>query len=219
MNDNILELDEVKTSTLIYLPFKRLLDIFFSLIGLVLFIIFSIIIKVCYLITGDKAPIIFIHKRIGKNGQEFNMYKFRTMVPNAPELLKNLLKDKKKAKEWNDNHKLNDDPRITKVGRFLRKSSIDELPQFINVLIGNMSLIGPRPLVKEEVDAYGNQKDLLLSVKPGITGNWACNGRSNTTVERRRKLELDYVKNCSLLLDIKIFFKTILKVLQKEGAK
>ena len=146
------------------------------------------------------------------------MYKFRTMVPNAEELLKEMLKNKKYLNEWKEYHKFENDPRITKVGKIFRKLSLDELPQFINILIGDMSLIGPRPLIQEEVDDYKKKKKILLSIKPGLTGWWACHGRSCTSNKQRQDLELYYVKNCSFILDIKTFFLTIVKVLKREGA-
>ena len=116
------------------------------------------------------------------------------------------LSDEQKQ-EWDENFKLENDPRITKIGNFLRKTSLDELPQIINILKGDMSIIGPRPVVNDEIEKYGNQKAKFLSVKPGLTGYWAANGRSATTYEDRIKLELYYIDHCSLLLDIKIFFK------------
>ena len=141
------------------------------------------------------------------------------MVPNADEVLKKLLKQKKYKKEWDKNQKLENDPRITKIGRILRKTSLDELPQFINVLKGDMSLIGPRPLVKGELDKHKGDHAIYESVKPGITGWWACNGRSATTYEKRLELEYYYIKNMSLLLDIKCIFLTIKAVIGKSGAK
>ncbi len=205
--------------TKVYLPFKRIMDIFFGIIGIVLTIPFFIIIKISYLINGDKAPIIFKHKRIGKDGKEFELYKFRTMVPNAEEILKKMLKQKKYRNEWEEFHKFDNDPRITKLGNVYRKLSLDELPQFLNIIKGEMSLIGPRPLIEEEVKEYKSKKKLLLSVRPGLTGWWACNGRSCTTNKQRKELELYYVKNCGILIDIKCFLLTILKVLKQEGAK
>ena len=198
---------------------KRLIDILFSLIGILLFIIFYILIRILYIISGDYHKIIYTQERIGKNDKPFKMYKFRTMVVNSKEILEKLLKDSKIKKEWKKHHKLHNDPRITKVGKIIRKASIDELPQFINVFLGQMSLIGPRPLVRDEIDDYGKDKKKYLSVLPGITGYWACNGRSNCSPEERKKLELYYVENISLLLDIKVFFMTIVKVITKEGAK
>ena len=188
---------------------KRLFDLLFSLIGLLFFIITYILVRILYLISGDYHKIIYTHERIGKNDKPFKMYKFRTMVVNSNEVLEKLLKDPKIKKEWKKHHKLHNDPRITKVGKIIRKASIDELPQFINVFLGQMSLIGPRPLVRDEIDDYGKDKKKYLSVLPGITGYWACNGRSNCSPEERKELELYYVENISLLLDIKVFFMTI----------
>ena len=203
----------------VYFFTKRLFDIFASIVGIIIFLFISIVVKIFYLCTKDFKSIIYVHERIGKNGKKFKMYKFRTMVWNSQEMLEELLKDPKIKKEWNENFKLDNDPRITFIGKILRKTSIDELPQFINILKGDMSLIGPRPLVEEEVELYKKKKHKLLSVRPGLTGYWACNGRSNCTPKERRNLELYYVDNCSILLDIKIFVMTIVKVLKREGAK
>lgn len=171
------------------------------------------------MLTGDFKSIIYVHERVGKNNKLFKMYKFRTMVHNSAEVLEELLKDPKIAEEWYKYYKLENDPRITFIGKILRKTSIDELPQFINILKGDMSLIGPRPLLDEEAAQYKKNRAKLVSIRPGLTGYWACNGRSNCTPEERKKLELYYVDNCSMKLDIKIFFMTIVKVLSREGAK
>lgn len=204
---------------LIYLFFKRLFDIIFGILGLLLLIPISIIVKIVNICNKDFAPIFYSHTRIGKDGKEFKLYKFRSMVPNADEVLKELLKDKKYANEWKKNQKLDNDPRITKTGKILRKTSLDELPQFINILIGDMSLIGPRPLVKGELDLHKGNHEIYESVRPGITGWWACNGRSATTYKRRLELEYYYVNNISLWLDIKCIFETIKAVLYRTGAK
>ena len=202
-----------------YFFIKRIFDILVSLIGIIFLIPISIIIKVLYLISGDTASIFYSQKRIGKGGKEFKLYKYRTMVPNADIVLKELLKQKKYKKEWEKNQKFDDDPRITKVGKVLRKISLDEFPQFINVFIGNMSLIGPRPLVKGELDQHNGNHKLYESVKPGISGWWAANGRSVLDYEERLELEYYYCKNCSLLLDIKCIFKTIKVIICRTGAK
>lgn len=224
MNNGVLILDRIKEATLvtkktIYFAFKRLVDITISLIGIVFLLPIALIVKIVYMLSGDFSPIMFKHERIGKNNEIFKMYKFRTMVPNSEEILKELLKDKDIKKEWKENHKLDNDPRITKIGDILRKTSLDEIPQVLNIFKGDMSIIGPRPLIQEEVNAYLDDKDKLLSVRPGLTGWWACNGRSCTTTKKRMKLELYYVDHISFLLDIKIFFLTILKVIKKDGAK
>lgn len=208
-----------KFKMFMYFGIKRAVDIICSLIGIIPLIILSLIVKVVYMCSGDFSPIIYTHERVGKHGKKFKMYKFRTMVPNSAEMLEEMLKDKKYKKEWKENHKFEDDPRITKIGNILRKTSLDEIPQVINILKGDMTIIGPRPLIEEEVLAYKKNKDKLLSVRPGLTGWWACNGRSCTSNKQRMKLELFYVDNMSFKLDIKIFFKTIIKVVTKEGAK
>lgn len=198
---------------------KRIFDILFAVLMLLLLIPLTIIFKIAFMLTGDAYPIIYKHTRVGKNDKEFVLYKFRTMVPNSDKMLKELLKQKKFRTEWKANHKLDNDPRITKLGKFLRKASIDELPQAWNILKGEMSLIGPRPLTREEVEEYNEDKDKLLSVKPGLTGWWACNGRSDAEDFERRDLELYYCECASLKLDIKCFFLTIAKVIKGEGAK
>lgn len=199
-----------------YSKIKRAIDILLSFFGIIIlspiFLIIAIAIKI-----DSKGPVFFLHKRIGKNGKEFEMYKFRTMCDNAEDMIKNFTEEQKK--EFEKNYKLTNDPRITKVGKFLRKSSLDELPQILNILKGELSIIGPRPVVRDELEKYGDQKQKLLSVKPGLTGYWAVNGRSDTTYEERINMELYYVDHISFLLDIKIFFKTILVVIKREGAE
>ena len=209
-----------KKPNIFYLIIKRIFDILVSIIGIILIIPIYIIIKLCYIFTGDFSSIFYSHKRIGKNGKEFKVYKFRSMIKNADKELERLLKeDKKLAKEWKENHKLDNDPRITKIGKIIRKLSLDEIPQFFNLLIGNMSLVGPRPLVKGELDAHNGNHEIYESVKPGITGWWAANGRSCTSYKQRLELEYYYCENCNLWLDIKCIFKTIGAVLGRKGAK
>lgn len=202
-----------------YLFIKRLFDIFFSLIGCVFLLPIAIVVKLSYMISGDFHSIFYKQIRIGKHGKNIYIYKFRTMVVNADEILKDILKDKKLKREWDLNQKLSNDPRITKMGNILRKTSLDEIPQFINVLLGDMSLIGPRPLVKGELDSHKGNHQIYESVRPGITGWWACNGRSATTYEDRLNLEYYYVENMSLKLDIKCVLKTIKAVIFGNGAK
>ena len=202
----------------IYDPLKRILDILISLFACILLIPIYVLIKISYYLDGDKAPILYTHTRIGKDGKEFKLYKFRSMVPNADDVLKELLKDEDRRKEWEENHKFDDDPRITKIGNFIRKTSIDEFPQFINVIKGDMSIIGPRPLVPGELKSK-NGLGLYERVKPGITGWWACNGRSSISYEERLELEYYYVKNYSLSLDIICVLRTIYVVLFRKGAK
>ena len=203
----------------IFFFIKRCIDIILSLLGLIIlspvFLLIAILIK-----KEDHGNVFYKHKRIGHMNQDIYLYKFRSMTSKYKtfdEFYQTLSIEQKE--EWDENFKLENDPRITKIGNFLRKTSLDELPQIINILKGDMSVIGPRPVVNDEIEKYGNQKAKFLSVKPGLTGYWAANGRSATTYEDRIKLELYYIDHCSLLLDIKIFFKTILSVLKKEGAK
>ena len=203
----------------LYFGVKRLFDILIALIGCLFLLPIILIVKISYLLHKDFDSIFFRQKRIGKNGKEFNLYKFRSMVPNADEVLKELLKDPKYKEEWDLNQKFEHDPRITSMGNILRKTSLDELPQFINILIGDMSLIGPRPLVPGELDSHNGNHELYESVRPGISGWWAANGRSATTYERRLELEYYYVQHCSLILDIRCVFRTIKAVIFKTGAK
>lgn len=199
-----------------YFYIKRIFDFLVSLFALIIlspvFLVLALIIKI-----NSKGSVFFKHKRIGKNGKYIYIYKFRTMVENAEELIKKF--DKKQKEEFEKNFKLENDPRITKVGKFLRKTSLDELPQLINILKGDMSLVGPRPVVDGEIDKYGFKKNKFLSVTPGLTGYWACNGRSDIDYDERIKMELYYVDHCSLILDIKIILKTVVAVIKKEGAK
>ena len=205
---------------ILYYGVKRLFDVFISLIACIFLIPIMGIVKVINLLSKDTASIFYKQKRIGKDGEIFYIYKFRSMVPNADKLLEQTLKmDKIAEMEWKDKQKLTNDPRITKAGKILRKTSLDEFPQFINVLKGDMSMIGPRPLVDGELDAHDGNHNLYESVKPGITGWWVCNGRSATSYKERLDLEYFYVNNCGVLLDIKCIFKTITEVLFERGAK
>lgn len=203
----------------IFLFIKRAFDIFCAAIGCVFLIPLVVIVKVCNICSGDFKSIFYTQNRIGKDGKIFKLYKFRSMVPNADEVLKEILKELKYKKQWERKQKLDNDPRITKIGKFLRKTSLDELPQLINVLKGEMSMIGPRPLVEGELDAHNGNHQLYESVRPGLSGWWAANGRSATTYEERLALEYYYCKNCNLWLDIRCIFKTIKVVICKSGAK
>lgn len=210
---------DISIKKYLYFGVKRLFDILIALIGCLFLLPVILIVKISYLLHKDFDSIFFRQKRIGKNGKEFKLYKFRSMVPNADEVLKELLKDPKYKEEWDLNQKFEHDPRITSMGNILRKTSLDELPQFINILIGDMSLIGPRPLVPGELDSHNGNHELYESVRPGISGWWAANGRSATTYERRLELEYYYVQHCSLILDIRCVFRTIKAVIFKTGAK
>lgn len=211
---------ENKVEKAIYIGIKRTIDVIGSLVGMVLLVPATIAIYIARkVLKEDDGPIFYTQLRIGKNGKQFRLYKFRSMCMNADEKLKEYLESNEKArKEFEENQKLQHDPRITKLGHFLRKTSLDELPQMLNILKGEMSFVGPRPVVEKEIEKYGENKEKLLSVKPGLTGYWQVNGRSNTTYEERMNMELYYAENCSLWLDIKIFFKTFITVFKKEGA-
>lgn len=203
----------------IYLAVKRAIDICFGVVGAVCMLPLTLLVKLCYLCTGDTKSIFYTQTRLGINGQPFTLYKYRTMVYNAEELLPEILANNEALRtEWEENQKIENDPRITPIGRLLRKSSFDEVPQFINVLRGEMSLVGPRPLVEGELESH-NGLDLYQLVKPGITGWWGCNGRSNTTYDERLELEYYYVKNCSMNLDLLCIIKTIKVILKGKGAK
>lgn len=191
------------------------MDIVLSILALVVlspvFLLISVMIKL-----DSKGKVIFKHKRIGKNGKEIYIYKFRTMVENAEDMIQNFTEEQKK--EFQENYKLADDPRITKVGKLLRKTSLDELPQLVNILKGDLSIIGPRPIVREELKKYGERQEEFLSITPGLTGYWAANGRSCVDYAQRMEMEMYYVRNVSFKLDVKIFFQTVKSVATRRGA-
>lgn len=199
-----------------YLRIKRIMDIVFSIIGFVVllpvFIIIGLVIKI-----DSKGPIFYKHTRVGKNGKMIKILKFRTMVKNADELMNKFTPEQ--MKEYKENYKVTNDPRITKVGKFLRRTSLDELPQLLNIIQGDLSIIGPRPVIGEELKMYGEKAAEFLSITPGLTGYWASNGRSNITYEERMRMELFYVNSVSFSLDFKILLKTIVSVLKCDGAK
>lgn len=199
----------------VYDFFKRIFDIVCSLVALIIlspvFLILAILVK-----ATSEGPVFFVHQRVGKGGKTLNIYKFRSMVTNAEELIRQFTPEQKA--EYERNFKLEDDPRVTRVGKFMRKTSLDELPQLFNILKGDISVVGPRPVMEVETEIYGNYRDMLLSVKPGLTGFWAANGRSCTTYTRRRAMEICYIKNRSVCFDLKIILKTITSVFKGEGA-
>jgi len=198
---------------------KRAFDL---LISLMLFpILIPLILVIAILIKLDsKGSIFFAHERIGENGKTIRVIKFRTMYHDAKERLEKLLKEDEQArKEWETNFKLKNDPRVTKIGKLLRKTSLDELPQIFNVLKGDMSLVGPRPVIKEEIEKYyGDFVQYYYMVKPGITGLWQVSGRSDTDYDKRVRLDTWYVLNWSLWLDLVILIKTVEAVLKGKGA-
>ena len=215
-----LESNVNKSNKYTYKIIKRIFDLLCSIIGLIFLIPLTIIVKILYMATGDFKSIFFTQKRIGINGKEFKLFKFRTMIPNADEELKQILKENEELNdEYKKNKKLKNDPRITKIGKILRKISLDELPQVLNIFSGSMTVIGNRPYLPREKDEMGEDYDIIVSTKPGLTGYWQVNGRSNTTFKERLKLEKYYSENCSLKMDIKIFFKTFKVVFFGNGAK
>ncbi len=197
---------------------KRGVDILGAIIGFIIFSPFFILIPILYGFGDGRGPVFFKQKRIGRNGKVFYIYKFRSMVINADKKLK---EDKKLYTKYiENNYKLepHEDPRITGIGKFLRKTSLDELPQFINVIKGEMSLVGPRPVVEEELLEYGEKKEKFLSAKPGVTGYWQVSGRSDIGYPERVDIELYYVDNQSILLDLKILVLTAIQVVMRKGA-
>lgn len=167
-------------------------------------------------IESSGAPI-YVHRRIGKDGKTLPLLKFRSMYKNADAMLQNFTPEQKT--EWEANFKLEHDPRITRIGKFLRKSSLDELPQLVNILKGELSIVGPRPVVTEELERYGENKGKFLSVKPGLTGYWQAYARSDCSYEQRMEMELHYAENANFWWDIKIMFATFGAVLRGKGAK
>ena len=199
---------------------KRTFDIIIGLMGVALLIPTTVIVKMISLACGDYDSIFYTQKRIGKNGKEFKLYKYRSMQKDADVVLEKLLKDNPDlAHEYKVNKKLEYDPRITKVGRLIRTFSIDELPQFINVLKGEMSIVGNRPYLPKEKDDMGYGFDLITSTKPGMTGYWQVSGRNDVSFRKRLELEEYYSNNYTIELDTYIFFKTFLIVFFRKGAK
>lgn len=196
---------------------KRCFDLLASLAVIILGS--PILLWIALKVAGSGRPIFYGHKRVGQNGKHFLCYKFRTMAVNADVLLKELLeRDSEARAEWARDFKLKNDPRITPIGHFLRKTSLDELPQLWNVLKGEMSLVGPRPVVDAELERYGNQVDYYLEAKPGVTGLWQVSGRNDVSYDTRVYLDAWYVKNWSLFSDIVILFKTVKVIFKKDGA-
>lgn len=212
-------LDEIKGDYW-YVSIKSFFDILISLVGCLVLLVFVVFIKIVSLLNKDTESIFYTQDRIGKNGKTFKLYKFRSMVSNSDNMLESILdKNPELKEEYELNKKLSNDPRVTKLGRFLRKTSIDELPQLLNVLKGDMSIIGNRPyMIKEKCD-MGDFYDIIIKTRPGLSGLWQVNGRSNTTFSKRLEMEEWYSLNCSLSLDIKLFVKTFCVVLLNDDAK
>ena len=200
-----------------YLVVKRLIDIVGSIVGVVLTIPFIFVVCIAIKLESKslRAKVFFVQERVGKDGKTFKMIKFRSMREDAEEQLKNLL-DKNEIK--GAMFKMKNDPRVTRVGKFIRKTSIDELPQFFNVLIGDMSLVGPRPPLMREVVQYSEKDKARLLVKPGITGLWQATVRNDSDFDVMVRLDLKYIKQLSFKMDMKILFKTISVVFHPNGA-
>ena len=199
----------------LYSVTKKSMDLILSFIGLILlipvFLILAILVKL-----DSKGPVFYAHTRKGKNRSDIKIYKFRTMYSNSDEIFESFSDEQKE--EYYKNFKLDNDPRVTKVGDFLRRTSLDEIPQLINVLKGDLSLVGPRPIVEKEICKYGQYADKLFSVIPGITGYWQSHGRSDTSYDERVKMDMYYIDHMCFTLDAKILFQTIFSVLKGEGA-
>jgi Undecaprenyl-phosphate galactose phosphotransferase WbaP len=202
-----------------YMATKRALDVLGAIVLAAVFAPLVLAIVLVALIRREPGSIIYKHRRIGQDGHAFECLKFRTMVPNAEQVLRELLEcDPAIEAEWMRDHKLRCDPRVTRLGRFLRRTSLDELPQLWNVMRGDMSLVGPRPVIREELLRYGRNVRAYLSAKPGITGLWQIKGRNDTDYRRRVVLDTYYVRNQNLLLDLYILIKTTSVVLGGSGA-
>ena len=198
---------------------KRAIDIIGSIVGIIFLIPLTIVIGIANLILKDKGPIFYTQERIGKNGKHFKMYKYRSMVVGADEKLREYLAENEEAREeYAKYKKLKHDPRITKMGAFLRKTSLDEFPQFINILKGEMSLVGPRPYLPREREEINGFFNYIMSCKPGLTGFWQVNGRSDVTFTDRLEMDMQYYYKHNLKMDIKILKDTVVNVIKKEGA-
>lgn len=198
---------------------KRFMDILGGGIGVLTLIPLTLIIWIANKLVKDEGPIFYTQERIGKNGKIFKMYKYRSMVIGADEKLTKYLEENEDAREeYKKYKKLKNDPRITVIGKILRKTSLDEFPQFINVLKGDMSLVGPRPYLPREKEDMNGFFKYITSCKPGITGFWQVNGRNDVTFTDRLSMDMNYYYNHNLKLDIKLLIKTLVKVFKKEGA-
>jgi len=200
------------------LALKRLLDLF--LVFMSLPIVLPVVFVIAILIKATSpGPVFYGHMRVGKNGKPLKAWKFRSMVIDADKQLAHILAtDPVRAAEWEKDRKFTDDPRVTKIGKFLRKTSLDEIPQLWNIFLGQMSFVGPRPVTKPELAKYGKYADYVLSVKPGLSGMWQISGRSDTGYEERITLDTYYIQNWSLWLDIWIIIKTVWVVIKGKGA-
>ena len=207
-----------------YFFYKNIIKVAFDFLVALPIMILSVpfygLVKLAYVLTGDFDGIFYKQKRVGENGKVFTIYKIRTMVLDPDgRILAKILKDEKYKKEWHELQKLTDDPSITTLAKILRNTSLDELPQFLNILKGQLALVGPRPLVPGELKKHRGDASIYESVRPGLTGWWAVSGRSDLLYQKRLQLEYYYVNHFSMKLDLKILFKTVRVVLLKEGAR
>jgi Undecaprenyl-phosphate galactose phosphotransferase WbaP len=210
--------DRVPSGLFRYRVIKRCVDVLLVLISAPVTLAAMGVVSVMVMLSSP-GPIFYSHRRIRKNGAFFSMWKFRTMCVNSAEVLEEYLARHPEARtEWNKTHKLRHDPRITPIGFFLRRYSLDELPQLWNVLVGQMSLVGPRPIVAAEVEKYSDSFDCYCRVKPGLTGLWQVSGRSEVSYEERVALDCQYVEQWSLQKDVLILFKTFHAVVNQDGA-
>lgn len=197
-----------------YMLIKRTFDLLVAGVGIV--VLFPVFLIVALLIAAkDGFPVIYRHRRVGRNGKPIHILKFRSMVKDADEVLK---RDPALYAEFLKTFKLENDPRVTRVGAFLRRTSLDELPQLLNVVTGEMSLVGPRPIVPKELDRYEDRQEVYLAMIPGCAGLWQCSGRSDTTYEERVSLDLEYYQKASFWTDVSILFQTVRAILRREGA-
>ena len=213
MNETTIHLENRKK---LYHRAKRILDVAASSVAFVVLLVPMALIALLVKLESP-GPAVFVHRRIGKNGKPLPLLKFRTMYSNAEQMIEYFTPEQKE--EWERNFKLDNDPRITRVGKILRRTSLDELPQLVNILRGELSIVGPRPVITDELLKYGDDQDKFLSVTPGLTGYWQAYSRSTCTYEERIKMELHYVENANFWWDIKIIFATVGAVLRGHGAK
>ena len=202
----------------VYEGLKRIFDLVFSLVAMVILSPLFLVVSLA-IMAEDGRPVFYRSRRVGLRGKPIQVLKFRSMKNNADDLEQSLSSEE--LEEYRKNYKLDQDPRVTKVGAFLRKTSLDELPQLLNIFLGTLSFVGPRPVLQEETELYEENRDLLLSCKPGLTGLWQSRGRSNVTYEdgARQAMELDYVRRRGFLLDLKILFWTVGAVVRMDGAR
>ena len=226
-NDNVPQMEDAtfidrrRRALIAHAPDASIVKRMFDAVGAAaLIIFFSPLMVATYIaVRLDGGPGVYVHERVGKNGVRFQCYKFRSMVPNAERVLNDILIcNEDQRREWEADHKLRNDPRITPIGRFLRAKSLDELPQLFNVLKGDMSLVGPRPITSEEIIRYGRQISYYYKSRPGLTGAWQVSGRSHVSYEERVSLDVDYVRKWSFFTDVQILLKTVRVVLTGHGA-